>query len=223
MDLLENEMCENLKICLFFNRAHLQTSSFSPSASMTIASCSFNLPLLAASLLSTPIALAFSTSPQPPTIQVYDGVLSEAASTLHESAKAVGLGHRAFARPLKADGIYNPIERALDKILLEMDGDGNGNDNTYVEYWARQEWRSIEAHADVDEFRAKEEDSSSEAPAIAALGPDGYRYPKFGLFCICRLEVRSGDLPVFGLVDEVVENCSREIKHAPKQAAKTTK
>ena len=146
----------------------------------TMASYSFHLPLLAASLLLTPVVLAFSSSSNPPTIQVYDGVFSEnVASTLHESAKAVGLGHRAFARPLKADGIYNPIERALDGILLEMDGD-DGNDITYVEYWTRQEWRSIEAHADVDEFRAKEEDSSSEAPSIAALGPDGYRYPKFG-------------------------------------------
>ena len=148
---------------------------------MTMASFSFHLPLLVASLLSTPVALGFSASSnQPPAIQVYDDVLSSAtASTLHESAKAVGLGHRAFARPLLADGIYLPIERALDKILLEMDGD-NADDITYVEYWTRQEWRSIEAHADVDEFRAKEEDSSSEAPAIAALGPDGYRYPKFG-------------------------------------------
>ena len=165
-----------MKICLFFNR-HLQSSSF---FLPTMASCSTLLPLLAASLLLTPIALAFSASSQQPAVQVYDGVLSKAtASTLHEAAKVVGLGHRAFARPLMADGIYNPIERALDKILLEMDGD-NTDDITYVEYWARQEWRSIEAHADVDEFRAKEEDSSSEASAIAAMGPHGYRYPKFG-------------------------------------------
>lgn len=137
------------------------------------------LPLLVAHLL-IPRASGFSAAS--PSIQVFDNVLdTTTAAKLHESAKVVGLGHRVFARPLKpAGGVYNPIERALDSILLEMDSGDNEGGTTYVEYWARQEWRSIEAHADVDEFRAKEEDASSEAPDFAALGPDGYRYPKFG-------------------------------------------
>lgn len=140
---------------------------------------SLALPLLLATLSVFPVALALSAS-SPPAVQVFDDVLSKtSANTLHESAKAVGLGHRAFARPLKADGVYNAIERVLDGILLEMDGD-KSDGTTYVEYWTRQEWRSIEAHADVDEFRAKEEDASSEAPSIAAMGTDGFRYPKFG-------------------------------------------
>ena len=169
-----------MQLCALTFARHANELIF-PSMRQTMASCSFHLPLLAASLLLNPVVLAFSSSSNPTTIQVYDGVLSEAAaSTLHESAMAVGLGHRAFARPLTANGVYNPIELALDEILSEMDGDNTDDDISYVEYWSRQEWRSIEAHADVDEFRAKEEDSSSEAPAIAALGPDGYRYPKFG-------------------------------------------
>ena len=136
------------------------------------------LPLLVAHLL-IPCASGFSAAS--PSIQVFDNVLdTTTAAKLHESAKVVGLGHRVFARPLKPGGVYNPIERALDSILLEMNGGDNEGDTTYVEYWARQEWRSIEAHADVDEFRAKEEDASSEAPDFAALGPDGYRYPTFG-------------------------------------------
>ena len=136
------------------------------------------LPLLVAHLF-IPCASGFSAAS--PSIQVFDNVLDkDTATALHEAAKVVGLGHRVFARPLKPGGVYNAIERALDSILLEMDGGGNDEDTTYVEYWARQEWRSIEAHADVDEFRAKEEDASSEAPDFAALGPDGYRYPKFG-------------------------------------------
>ena len=140
--------------------------------------CSLGLPLLVAHLL-IPRASGFSAAS--PSVQVFDNVLDEStAARLLESAKVVGLGHRVFARPLKPGGVYNAIERALDSILLEMDGGGNDEDITYVEYWARQEWRSIEAHADVDEFRAKEEDASSEAPDFAALGPDGYRYPKFG-------------------------------------------
>lgn len=141
--------------------------------------CMLGLPLLVAHLL-IPRASGFSAAS--PSIQVFDNVLdTTTAAKLHESAKVVGLGHRVFARPLKpAGGVYNPIERALDSILLEMDSGDNEGGTTYVEYWARQEWRSIEAHADVDEFRAKEEDASSEAPDFAALGPDGYRYPKFG-------------------------------------------
>ena len=134
--------------------------------------------LLAAHLL-IPRASGFSAAS--PSIQVFDNVVDETtAARLHESATVVGLGHRVFARPLKPDGIYNPIEQALASILLEMDGGDNEGDTTYVEYWARQEWRSIEAHADVDEFRAKEEDASSEAPDFAALGLDGYWYPTFG-------------------------------------------
>mmetsp|Transcript_24550 Transcript_24550/g.28423 ORF Transcript_24550/g.28423 Transcript_24550/m.28423 type:complete len:159 (+) Transcript_24550:255-731(+) len=49
---------------------------------------------------------------------------------------------------------------------MEDNNDENNNNNNnnnnrrqYVEYWTRQEWRHIEAHADVDEHRAKEHDS----------------------------------------------------------------
>ena len=118
-------------------------------------------------------------SPQthhPPQISVYDEVMSSSvADTIHTSTEAVGLGHRAFARPLKAGGTYNTIERALDYILTEMEDDNN--DKHFVEYWARQEWRNIEAHVDIDEFRANEEDA---AATDIPPGPDGYRYPKYG-------------------------------------------
>lgn len=129
------------------------------------------------------LGLCHSASAYSPPIQVYDNVISSAiAKYLHNSAQAVGLGHRSFARPLKANGTYGPIELALDAILSEMDGEeAVGDKKQYVEYWTRQEWRSIEAHADVDEFRAKEEDSSVTAAAdLISLGPDGYRYPKYG-------------------------------------------
>jgi hypothetical protein len=87
-------------------------------------------------------------------VGVWDDVLSpEAIKYTHEASKQLGSNkHFLFSRPLdtKKSG---SIERVLDSILTEL-----GDESTYVEYWTRQEWRSIEAHADVDEFRAKKED-----------------------------------------------------------------
>jgi hypothetical protein len=42
-----------------------------------------------------------------------------------------------------------------------------GDSSPYIEYWCRQEWRHIEAHADVDEFLAKS-------------GNPRFRYPTHG-------------------------------------------
>lgn len=82
-------------------------------------------------------------------------ISSEKQRHLHDAAKNVGLGHRTFSRPLA--GGSNTIEKTLDFILSQM-----GDDSTFVEYWTRQEWRSIEAHADVDEFLAKQQDSAGD-------------------------------------------------------------
>ena len=97
------------------------------------------------------------------------------------------------------------IEEALEAILTELeDHDQNNASNTsnnsnnsndmkrrqYVEYWTRQEWRHIEAHADVDEHRAKEddrrttinEDDDDDQPPQqdAATATASYRYPLQG-------------------------------------------
>jgi hypothetical protein len=87
-----------------------------------------------------------------PSIQVWNNVLSgDTCSVLHDTACRIGLGHRVFTRShAKSDNNHNVVERALDSILDEL-----GDDSQYVEYWTRQEWRSIHAHADVDEYLAK--------------------------------------------------------------------
>jgi hypothetical protein len=85
-------------------------------------------------------------------ISVFDGVFSSAAcSALHGHASARGLGHALFPRgePL------SPLEVAMDSFLDELGEELSGS----VEYWSRQEWKHLEAHADVDEALA----SSSEA------------------------------------------------------------
>ncbi|KAL7534762.1 hypothetical protein ACHAWF_004945 [Thalassiosira exigua] len=102
---------------------------------------------------------------------VWDDVLpsEEAREALHERASASGLGHRCFVRPLpEGGGGRDVVERALDAILTEIDGatataEGEGVEGgiprrQYVEYWTRQEWRHIEAHADVDENLSKQID-----------------------------------------------------------------
>lgn len=86
---------------------------------------------------------------------------------LHEEAKRAGLGHRVFSRPLSSSG--SAIENTVDAILSQV-----GDDSKYVEYWTRQEWRSIEAHADVDEFLAKKED------AVSNTNSSDFRYPTNG-------------------------------------------
>ncbi|KAL3927601.1 MAG: hypothetical protein SGARI_005277, partial [Bacillariaceae sp.] len=87
-----------------------------------------------------------------PDIQVFDNVLTgETCSVMHQEACRLGLGHRVFSRPKKADcSSASIVEQALDSILQEL-----GDDSEFIEYWTRQEWRSIHAHADVDEYLAK--------------------------------------------------------------------
>lgn len=106
-------------------------------------------------------------------INVHDNVLSKVScDILHREASKVGLGHKSFTRPIvNKDSV---IERALDDILTELGDCVNGEDVQYVEYWTRQEWRHIEAHADVDEHLAKEQDLEHTSH------DKSFRYPKNG-------------------------------------------
>ena len=113
------------------------------------------------------------------TIDVWNNVIcvDHLAPALHEESTNLGLGHRVFSRSLsstynKNNNNNNIIEQTLDSILTEL------NDSSpFVEYWTRKEWRSIQAHADVDEYRAKQEqeqqsDNTEEMPL--------FRYPQNG-------------------------------------------
>jgi len=102
-------------------------------------------------------------------VSVWDNVLTEPArNALHRVAKASGLGHHVFQRSI---GASNLIEQTLDAILTEI-GDPT---RQFVEYWSRQEWRHIEAHADVDENLAKEQDRAN-----GGLATEAFRYPDKG-------------------------------------------
>ncbi|KAL3939881.1 MAG: hypothetical protein SGBAC_005485 [Bacillariaceae sp.] len=89
-------------------------------------------------------------------VSVWDNVLSgDTRDKLHKVTTQLGSSqHFLFQRPIDPQN-SGLIEKTLDSILTELN-----DDSTYAEFWTRQEWRSIEAHADVDEMRAKLEDAA---------------------------------------------------------------
>ena len=126
---------------------------------------------------------------------------------LHQHAKKLGLEHKCFARytsltntdnkdnNINIQNNRNIIERTLDRILTEIDnnnGSSDGRQKQYVEYWTRQEWRHIEAHADVDENLSRHMDKQDDDTNIlndidlqskyasTYQQSYGHRYPIFG-------------------------------------------
>eukprot|EP00537_Pseudo-nitzschia_pungens_P019470 CAMPEP_0172409764 /NCGR_PEP_ID=MMETSP1061-20121228/76536_1 /TAXON_ID=37318 /ORGANISM="Pseudo-nitzschia pungens, Strain cf. pungens" /LENGTH=423 /DNA_ID=CAMNT_0013145929 /DNA_START=73 /DNA_END=1344 /DNA_ORIENTATION=- len=139
------------------------------------------------------------------TVDVWNNVIDaeHLAPLLDEEARRIGLGHKVFSRSPEASstdpkqqdqehGKQNVIEQTLDSILKELNDDAK-----YVEYWTRREWRSIHAHADVDEYRAKEEQrrpesGSGETQPQTPSPLGGFRYPRNGHVLYLRVgtEVR---------------------------------
>jgi hypothetical protein len=84
--------------------------------------------------------------------QVWNNVLTPpSCASLHQVASQSGLNHRLIdRRSTSSKEFQSPLEIALDDILKEL-----GDDSPFCEYWCRQDWRHIEAHADVDEYSAR--------------------------------------------------------------------
>ena len=92
-------------------------------------------------------------------VRVFDSVFSPAAcALLHTAACSRGLGHALFPREQPESAIETALASFLDEI---------GDSSQHVEYWSRQEWKHIEAHADVDE-------------KLAASSDEPFRYPHTG-------------------------------------------
>jgi hypothetical protein len=97
------------------------------------------------------------SSPPSNTIQFWDNVLNSVSRTkLHQAASSAGLSHKLLDRSLPSNSL---LESALGQILVQLKVDSR-----YVEYWCRQKWRHIEAHADIDEFRAKRNQTDLQRP-----------------------------------------------------------
>lgn len=94
-------------------------------------------------------------------IDVYDGVFNtEACSRIHAHITARGLGHALYTRALRPPG--SPIEQAIDSFLIEL-----GDTAPVVEYWSREAWRNLDAHADVDEGLAATQGGALRYPSHA--------------------------------------------------------
>ena len=95
-------------------------------------------------------------------VDVYDNVVcAENLLKAHSVSKIGGLGHTVFDR--KSTSPRTSVETLIDTIL------NNVNDESrYAEYWWRDEWINLDAHADIDENLAKEDTSVP------------YRYPESG-------------------------------------------
>ncbi len=92
------------------------------------------------------------------TIQVFDNVFSsyaceELTSLTQDHSERGNDGSSVFTRPPHNEKPLTPIEHAIDSFLISI------NDTTQkVEYWSRDEYINIDAHADIDEEQLEDED-----------------------------------------------------------------
>lgn len=85
--------------------------------------------------------------------KVYDDVVDvETAEWLHNECLKVEINGNGrdvgFEFPLEEPVRYSPVEQFLNKIILQLYPDGN---KYFVEYWTRNKWVLVAAHADMDE------------------------------------------------------------------------
>jgi hypothetical protein len=85
------------------------------------------------------------------TVQVFDNAFDQSVcEMLHylteEHRDRTSDGSSFFTRPPHNERPLTPIEHALDSALIEM-----GDNTKRVEYWSRDNYMNIDAHADIDE------------------------------------------------------------------------
>ena len=70
---------------------------------------------------------------------------------IDKSAQSAGLSHRVINRATNTYTINNNIESLIHSTLIQLN-----DTSSYVEYWWRDEWINLDAHADVDELLARQ-------------------------------------------------------------------
>lgn len=90
-------------------------------------------------------------------VHVYENAFSlESCEILHyladEHYGRTNDGSSFFIRPPHNDKPLTPIEHAIDSALTEL-----GDHTKRVEYWSRDEYMNIDAHADIDEAMLEDE------------------------------------------------------------------
>ncbi len=98
-------------------------------------------------------------------VQVYENTFSSSAcEMLHyltvEHNERTNDGSSFFTRPPHNDRPLTPLEHAMDSALIEI-----GDETKRVEYWSRDEYMNIDAHADIDEAML-EDDAVIRCPLV---------------------------------------------------------
>ena len=88
-------------------------------------------------------------------VSVYDDVLAtELVEYVDIQARAGGLAHACIDR-------VNTSPRTATETAIEICLKALGDQSRYVEYWWREEWICLDAHRDIDELLARNEDNKS--------------------------------------------------------------
>lgn len=90
-------------------------------------------------------------------VRVYENAFSQdSCEMLHylsiEHYERTNDGSSFFTRPPHNERPLTPIENAIDSALIEL-----GDKTKRVEYWSRDEYMNIDAHADIDEAMLEDE------------------------------------------------------------------
>lgn len=99
------------------------------------------------------------------TVEVFDNILpQETRLRLHQECKEWNNDDVIFEFPLRQPKRHSVIEQTINNILLEIypntsSAQEEGDAIYYVEYWERQDWFHILAHADMDEGLRNEQES----------------------------------------------------------------
>ena len=92
-------------------------------------------------------------------VEVFDNVLSEETlQQMHQSCVDWPGGDVVFVFPLEEPTKHSFMEQTLNSILWNLYPEATPN-MYYIEYWTRQEWYHILAHADMDEGLRREQES----------------------------------------------------------------
>lgn len=101
--------------------------------------------------------IRFVQSLSPPSsrrVFVYDNVMTDAgAQVLGTALASIGQAHFVYDRTSRSP--RSTVEATLDHLCTQLQ-----DNSPIIEYWARSDWMNLDAHRDVDEYRAKRDDKS---------------------------------------------------------------
>ena len=142
------------------------------------------------------IYLPYASSSINTTVKVYDNVLPDSTRTLLlDEVSAWQKEGVMFEFPLEHPLNHSIIEQILNNIMIELYPEESkaASPKFYVEYWKRQEWHIVLAHADMDEHHGREVEKSANAGSDVK-----FKHPETGHVLYLRIgEKTQGPTVVF--------------------------